>query len=280
MNTPTSPKGIGLGLRQAFINDLREILPAPVDFLEVTPENWMQVGGARGKKFAFYADHYPLVAHGLSLSIGSPAPLDLEFIDNIKAFLDRFEIEHYSEHLSYCSDHHGHLYNLFPIPFTVDAAHYVAERITRVQNKLERTLILENVTYYCAPGQKLREIDFILEVLKEADCKLLLDVNNVYINAMNHGYDPKAFIREVPTHRIQYLHVAGHLCTPDDILLDTHGAKVPDPVWDLLQYTYEVHGILPTCLERDSNIPPIHLLLKEAAYIKFIQERTNTHVYA
>lgn len=195
-------RGTGLGLRREFAEELREILPAPVDFLEITPENWMHVGGSRGKKFAFFADHYPLIAHGLSLSLGSPAPLDLELLDDLKIFLDRFQIKYYSEHLSYCSDHHGHLYDLMPIPFTLEAARYVAARLKTVQEKLERRISIENISYYCAPGKIISELDFICTVLEEADCDLLLDINNVYVNSYNHAYDPVEFIQGLPSDRI------------------------------------------------------------------------------
>jgi uncharacterized protein len=273
-------QGTGLGLRREFLSELREILPQPVDFLEISPENWMQVGGASGKKFAFYADHYPLIAHGLSLSLGSPAPLDWDHLDNIKAFLDRFNIQHYSEHLSYCSDHHGHLYELLPIPFTLPCARTVASRIKQVQEKLERRIAVENISYYCAPGQQMSEIDFILTVLEKADCLLLLDVNNVYVNSQNHGYDPRDFIAQLPSQRIQVIHVAGHKRLANNIILDTHGDKVSDPVWDLLQFTYERHGILPTVLERDTNIPPMEELLCEVQQVKLLQHRLKRDIYA
>lgn len=275
-----SLQGTGLGLRREFLNELREVLPAPVDFLEVTPENWMKVGGSRGRKFEFYADHYSLVAHGISLSLGSPAPLDLELIDDLKHFLDRYHIEHFSEHLSYCSDQHGHLYDLLPIPFTYEAARYVAKRIKIVQEKLERKLAIENISYYCAPGQVVDESEFIRAVLAEANCDLLLDVNNVYVNSVNHQYNAKEFISSLPTHRIRYLHLAGHETLPSQIILDTHGADVSDPVWELLLHTYDTHGVLPTLLERDNLVPPLSELLKETKLIRSYQQYAGRKLYA
>lgn len=276
----TEPSGTGLALRSEFIQELREVLPQPVDFLEVTPEQWMHVGGAPGKKFAFYADHYPLIAHGTSLSIGSPAPLDLELIENIKQFLDRFQVQHYSEHLSYSSDQHGHLYDLLPIPLTEAAASYVARRVLQVQSILEQPLSLENIAYYCTPGQEMSELDFILLVLKEAECELLLDINNLYVNSMNHGYDPRHFIEQIPTQKISYLHIAGHRQLSEDLLLDTHGENVADPVWELLKFCYEVHGVLPTVLERDTQIPPLDQVLQETQQIKALQQRMRRAAYA
>jgi uncharacterized protein (UPF0276 family) len=273
-------QGTGLGLRREFVSELREILPAPVDFLEVTPESWMRVGGTLGKKFAFYADHYPLIAHGVSLSLGSPAPLDLELLDDLKVFLDQYHIHHYSEYLCYCSDHHGHLYNLLPIPFTYEAARYVAARIKIVQEKLERRIAIEPIHYYCAPGKIIEELDFINAVLDEADCDLLLDVNSVYVNSQNHQYNPHTFIEGLPSARIQYLHIAGHECLSSHLLLNTRGTNIADPTWDLLQYAYHTHGILPTVLERDIHIPPLNELLEETKLIRSFQTHAGRKLYA
>jgi hypothetical protein len=264
-------KGTGLGLRREFIDELKNIVPRPVDFLEVAPENWIDVGGRRGKKLIQYAEQYPIVAHGLSLSLGGPAPLDEELIDNIKNFLQQYKVSIYSEHLSYCSDTKGLLYDLLPIPFTYDAASYVANRIRYVQNRLERRIAIENVSYYAAPGKKIGELEFLLTVLAEADCDLLLDVNNVYVNSINHGYDAKAFLRSLPKKRISYIHVAGHKKIKDDLIIDTHGANVIDPVWELLQYTYELFGPIPTLLERDFEVPPLKDLLQETKIIQRMQ---------
>jgi uncharacterized protein (UPF0276 family) len=278
LNTQLS--GTGLALRSEFIQELREVLPQPVDFLEVTPEQWMHVGGAPGKKFAFYADHYPLIAHGTSLSIGSPAPLDLELIENIKHFLERFHVQHYSEHLSYSSDQHGHLYELLPLPLTEAAVSHVASRVLQVQALLEQPISLENIAYYCTPGQAMSELDFILRVIKEADCELLLDINNLFVNSTNHGYDPRHFIEQIPTQKISYVHIAGHQPLADDLLLDSHGEKVAEPVWDLLKFCYEVHGVLPTVLERDTQMPPLDQLLLETQQIKALQQRMRRAAYA
>lgn len=273
-------KGVGLGLRREFLDDLSKLDPKPVDFLEIAPENWMYVGGRRGKKFEAYAELYPIVCHGLSLSVGGPAPLDFQFLDALKTFFNKFNIAIYSEHLSYCSDKQGQLYDLLPIPFTEEAVHYVAERIRMVQAHLERALAIENVSYYCAPGQQLKEIDFLNAVLDEADCELLLDVNNVYVNSVNHGYDPHAFLKALPTDKIRYIHIAGHLQLEDDLIVDTHGADVIDPVWDLLQLTYEQHGIIPTLLERDNDVPSLEHLLNETKHIQTIQAAVEEPAHA
>jgi uncharacterized protein len=209
----------------------------------------------------------------LSLSIGSPAPLDEVLLRKIRQFLDQHQILFYTEHLSYCSDD-GHLYDLLPIPFTEEAVKYVAARVRRAQNILERRIALENASFYLrAPITEMSEADFIRAVLTEADCDLHLDVNNVYVNSINHAYDPIEFIRSMPTERIVYLHMAGHHNEAENLIIDTHGADVIDPVWSLLDQTYRIHGVAPTLLERDFNIPPLDQLMREVERIGLIQAR-------
>lgn len=273
MNTTSCPlSGAGLGLRRSFMDELDALVNSPADFLEVAPENWMEMGGVLGKKFAHFAQRYSIICHGLSLSIGSPAPLDEHFLIRLKKFLDKHNIACYSEHLSYCSDD-GHLYDLMPIPFTEEAISHTAKRIKRVQEILERRIVMENVSYYAAPGQEMSEIDFLNGVLEQADCDLLLDVNNVYVNSINHKYDAEAYIKSVPTDRIAYIHIAGHYDKADDLKVDTHGADVIDPVWNLLQTTYQHHGVMPTLLERDFNIPSLDSLIREVDQIRHYQSQ-------
>jgi uncharacterized protein (UPF0276 family) len=244
----------------------------PVDFLEVAPENWIGVGGRRGRGFREITARFPMVCHGLSLSLGGPAPLDETFVHRMRQFFDLHGIRYYSEHLSYCSDD-GHLYDLMPIPFTAEAVRYVAQRIRRVQDILERRIAIENVSYYAAPGQELSEIEFINGVIEEADCDLLLDVNNIYVNSVNHGYDAMDFLLGLPGERIAYGHIAGHYDEAEDLKIDTHGADVIDGVWDLLEKAYQAFGVFPTLLERDFNIPPLEVLLEEVRRIARIQDK-------
>ncbi|KGM06959.1 hypothetical protein LP43_1454 [Methylophaga thiooxydans] len=273
MSSQSCPvRGAGLGLRRSFLDDIAAKPNTDIDFMEVAPENWMDMGGAYGRKFAAMAERYPMLCHGLSLSIGSPAPLDEHFVHRLKKFFDKHNIQTYSEHLSYCSDD-GHLYDLMPIPFTEEAVHYVADRIKRVQDILERRLVIENVSYYAAPGQQMDEVAFITSVINEADCDLLLDVNNVYVNSINHHYDAIDYINAMPTERIAYLHIAGHYNEAEDLIVDTHGADVIDPVWQLLEKTYARHGVLPTLLERDFNIPSLQHLLDEVVLIHHYQQQ-------
>jgi uncharacterized protein (UPF0276 family) len=160
-----------------------------------------------------------------------------------------------------------------PIPFTEDAVRYVAERIRRTQDILEQRIAIENVSYYAAPGKEMEEIDFINAVLEEADCGLLLDVNNIYVNSVNHGYDAESFLKALPADRVCYVHVAGHYREADDLIVDTHGADVVDPVWALLETAYAHFGVMPTLLERDFNIPPLPELLTEVRHIAGLQRR-------
>lgn len=264
-------KGAGLGLRRAIMGPLRSHGPGPVDFLEVAPENWMGVGGRLGRAFREFTDEYPFVCHGLSLSIGGPSPLDETFLHRLRQFLDEHRIRCYSEHLSYCTDD-GHLYDLMPIPFTQEAVHYVAQRVRRVQDILEHRIALENVSYYAAPGAEMTELQFINAVLDEADCDLLLDVNNIYVNSVNHGYDSDAFLQGLPGHRIAYGHIAGHYNEAEDLIVDTHGADVIPGVWDILAKAFDRFGVFPVLLERDFNLPPVEELMTEVEQIASLQK--------
>jgi uncharacterized protein (UPF0276 family) len=271
---PHSFKGAGLGLRRALVPELLEASADEIDFLELAPENWIGVGGRFRRQLRQLAERFPLVCHGLSLSIGSPAPLDQKFLAELKTFLDEHDVRCYSEHLSYCSDDKGHLYDLMPIPFTEEAVRYVAGRVREIQDVLERPLILEHVSYYAAPGQELSELEFINSVLQEADCELLLDVNNIFVNGINFGYDPYQFLEEIDGERIAYLHIAGHYVEAEDLRVDTHGSAVIEPVWALLQAAYQRWGVAPTLLERDFNLPPLPELLKEIGRIREMQRAT------
>jgi len=272
MSSRASLLGAGLGLRRDLLNPLQAAADPPIDFFEIAPENWINVGGVYGRRLREFTERYPFICHGLSLSLGGPAPLDETFLVKVRRFLDTHHIDCYSEHLSYCSDD-GHLYDLMPIPFTEEAVHWVAERIRRTQDMLGRRIAIENVSYYAAPGQEMREIDFIRAILEEADCDLLLDVNNIYVNSVNHRYSAEEFLQAMPGERIVYLHVAGHYNEAPDLIVDTHGAPVIDPVWKLLEKTYERFGAIPTLLERDFNFPPLADLVGELNQIRQLQKK-------
>jgi uncharacterized protein (UPF0276 family) len=277
VDSPGYPvQGAGLGLRRALLGPLRSEGLGPVGFLEVAPENWMTAGGRYGRALRELTSQVPFVSHGLSLSIGGPSPLDETFIHRLRQFLDEHDFRCYSEHLSYCTDD-GHLYDLMPIPFTEEAVGYVAARIRRVQEILERTIAIENVSYYAAPGAELGEAEFITAVLEEADCNLLLDVNNIYVNSVNHHYDAIGFLKSLPGHRIAYGHIAGHYNEAEDLIVDTHGADVIPDVWEILEEAYRAFGVFPTLLERDFNIPPIAELMAEVDHIAALQNKWQNH---
>ncbi len=263
-------KGAGLGLRRSFLNEFLQTPQSDVDFFEIAPENWITIGGKFGKQFRAMTEQHKFVCHGLSLSLGSTDPLDEAFVLQIKNFMQQHGIEHYSEHLSYCS-HNGHLYDLMPIPFTQEAVKHVATRIKRVQEILERKIAIENVSYYTFLGAEMTEIDFFNAVVNEADCDVLLDVNNIYVNSVNHHYDALEFLNAMPVERITYAHIAGHYKEADDFLVDTHGAPIIAPVWKLLQHAYQRFGVFPTLLERDFNLPSISELVAEVKQIKKFQ---------
>ncbi|WP_223819627.1 HvfB family MNIO-type RiPP peptide maturase [Cupriavidus cauae] len=265
---------VGLGLRRALIPQLEQAPPGDFDFLELAPENWLRIGGAHGKALGRLAGRYPLYCHGLSLSLGGIAPLDEGLLTEIRGFLDGHRVPLYSEHLSYCTDD-AHLYDLLPQPFTAETIEHVVARIRRAQQILGRTMAIENVSYYAAPRQDMDEATFTNAVLREADCVLLLDVNNVYVNAINHGFDPYAFLDALEPGRVAAYHVAGHYDEADDLKIDTHGAAVKAEVWALLEYAYARFGVHPTVLERDFNFPDYAELAREPRHIRELQARAD-----
>jgi uncharacterized protein (UPF0276 family) len=265
--------GVGLGLRRSLISQLQ----APggcdgIDFFELAPENWINLGGRYADRLKWFSDRFPIVCHGLSLNLGGQDPLDFKLLADVKAFLRMHNVKCYSEHLSFCG-HGGLLYDLLPIPFTEEAVTHVAERIRVVQDFLEQPIAVENISYYLAPSQELTEIEFVNAVLREANCRLMLDINNVYVNSVNHCYDPIDFIAQLPSERIAYAHIAGHADEAEDLKVDTHGAPLIKPVLDLAQGCYRRFGAIPTVLERDFNFPPLAELKQEVSDVKRVQER-------
>ncbi len=260
----------GVGLRREIAADLAAAPQGAFDFIEVAPENWIRVGGQYAKKLRALTERVPLTLHGLSLNIGGFSPIDTELVKSIGLFIKQHQCPIYSEHLSYCGDH-GHLYDLMPIPFRRDAITFVAERILQVQDCLGQRIALENVSYYAAPEQEIPEIEFINAVAKQADCDILLDVNNVYVNSINHGYEAVDFMQNLPAERIAYMHVGGHFVESEDLRVDTHGAAVIEPVWQLLRDAYSLFGVVPTLLERDFNFPPLAELLAEVEQVRGAQ---------
>lgn len=272
MRASSHASGAGLGLRRPMLAELGGQVQAPVDFFEVAPENWIGLGGRMGWQFRALCERRPLLCHGLSLNLGGHAPLDRQLLADLRTFLDSHGARLYSEHLSACADD-GMLYDLMPLPLTGDSVRRVAARIAQVQEALQRPLVIENVSAYARLPGELDELAFIRAVLEEADCQLLLDVNNVYVNSVNFGFDAAEFIAGLPGERIAYLHVAGHYDQAPGLKIDTHGAPVCGPVWALLQHSYACHGVRPTLLERDFNLPPLAELYAELEQIRRMQSQ-------
>jgi hypothetical protein len=253
----------GIGFRKDFEEDF---LTSPVlkpNFIEVAPENWIDMGGYWKKIFDKVTERYPLICHGLSLSIGSPDELDWDFLKKLKVFLKQYKVQLYSEHLSYAKCDNAHLYDLLPIPFREDAVKHIIERIKTVQDFLEQNIAIENVSYYTPVAAEMDEPTFISSIINGADCKLLLDVNNVYVNSFNHKYDAHNFIKKLPLDKVAYIHMAGHLQVEEDLIIDTHAENIIDPVFDLFEYTIQRIKPVPVLLERDYNFPEFEQLQGE-----------------
>lgn len=268
---PDALAGAGLGFRRELLGELDGGVPEDIGFFEIAPENWLGKGGRQAATLRRYTERHRFVCHGLSLSIGGPSPIDVDFVRRTGKFMQAHGIELFTDHLSWCSDD-GHLYELLPLPLTHEAARHVARRIDQVQNILQRRIGIENPSsYLIPPGAEMSEPEFIRTIVQEADCGLHLDVNNIHVNSRNHGFDAMAYLAQLPLERVLYVHVAGHEVEPDGLLLDTHGATVIDPVWALLAAAYARCGPVPTCLERDANMPALAELMGEVRRIKDLQ---------
>ena len=277
MDQLSNINGVGLGLKRELIPQIQSLygqnLIRNINFLEIAPENWLNAGGKYKDQLDWFVSRYPVICHGLCLSLGGLEPLNQAFIKQVKGFLSRYEIPLYTEHLSFCSDG-GYLYDLLPIPFTEDAVHYVAARIRQTQDILGQQIGIENASsYVAAPISEMDELTFLKAVVEEADCLLHLDINNIYVNSVNFNGDAHKFLSGVPNERIVYAHVAGHYQESPDLLVDTHGEDIVDPVWQLLESAYSQFGVFPTLLERDLNIPPLSTLITEIDKIASIQQK-------
>lgn len=263
---------VGIGYRKEFSKTFLNSNVLQPDFIEVAPENWLGIGGYWKRELKKVIEKYPLYCHGLSLSVGSPEGVDIDFVKQVKQFLEDTGAVLYSEHLTFSKVDNAHLYDLLPIPFTQEAVERVSENILQVQDILKKTLILENGSYYTVLDAEMSEEDFVNEIVKRTDCELLLDVNNVYVNAFNHKYDAKSFITKLPLDKVKYIHMAGHYQVNEQLIIDTHGADVIEPVYDLFQFTIEqIRQDIPVLLERDFNIPELDLLQKEINNLREIK---------
>lgn len=273
MNTLKGIEGCGIGLRSEHILDIASSGFRP-EWLEITPENWIYMPYHYREAFEQVLSKFPVTAHGLSLSIGSPEALNMDFLKELKDFLDRYKIEHYSEHLSFSSFEGGQTYELLPLPLTQKMVEHVSDRVKKVEDFLGRALILENSTYYDIPYADMRELDFVNEVMHQSGAKMLLDVNNVFVNSQNHNFDARSYIKELDVSKVAYMHVAGHTYyEEDDIIIDSHGADVCTSVWELLDFTLD-RVSAPVMIERDNDIPSLSEIEKEYTYLK---ELTDKH---
>lgn len=272
-------KGVGLGFRREMAQEMIDLEKGKPDFIEFAPENWIGMGGYWGKKLKAATEKYPVLCHGLSLSIGSPDPLDMDFLKSLKTFLDEHNVRIFSEHLSYSKCDNAHLYDLLPIPFREDAVAHIVDRLKTVQDYLERPVAIENVSYYTPVGAEMTESEFISRIVRESGCQLLLDVNNVYVNAFNHNYDAKEFIAGLPLDRVAYIHMAGHEQVAPDLIIDTHGRDIIDPVYELFEWTVPQLNPVPVLLERDFNIPEMEVLRGEMDQLRAITKKAWKTAY-
>ena len=284
-------QGAGLGFRRELCTQMQDDDLSGIDFFEVSPENWInsagQMGGRYEKLLRSYTEKFPFICHGLSLSIGSSAKLDIELLKNTKRFMQAHDMTLYTEHLAWTSDDKGHLYDLLPIPCTDEAVKWTASRIQQAQDIMGMQIGFENASYYYQPpNSEMSDAEFISAVVKEADCLLHLDINNIYVNSQNFNFDPIEYLHALPLEKVCYMHIAGHYVEEDGFIIDTHGNDVIEPVWQLLDEAYrEIHkrtgklpSSIPTCLERDFNFPELASLMSEVNLIHQAQAKIGDAV--
>jgi uncharacterized protein len=270
----TLPHGVGLGLRWEFLEEVLDGPPLDVAFFEVSPENYMRRGGYYPAALERIRSRYPLVTHGLTLSLGAERAPDVEYLAELRGEVERLDTPWHSDHLAFTSAGLCAFHELLPLPFTRETARRVADRLEALSETLGRPVAVENITYYALPGpHELSEGDFLHELLSRTRAGLLFDVNNVYVNAQNHGFDAERALASFPLERSVEVHVAGHTRTASGLILDTHGAPVCEPVLELLARALERTGPLPVLLERDNEVPPLAELLAEVRTVRAVCER-------
>lgn len=272
-SSPAHFLGYGVGLRRPHFDDLFDVADSGVDCVEILSENFISFGGKPRTALSRAAREVPLVLHGTALSIGSVAPLNRDYLDQLAAAIHRYRPVYFSDHICFSSAFGVEYHELLPLPFTEEAMAHVAGRAREVQAIApEVPFLLENPSYYVTFGDsEMTELEFVRGVIETADCGLLLDVNNVYVNSVNHGYDPREFIAGLPLDRVRQLHMAGHT-RGDDVVIDTHSAPIADEVLELLAYTLELTGPVTTIVEWDNDIPPLEVLLGENRRVRRVAE--------
>ena len=273
--------GIGIGLRYDLAVEMLERRPETVSWVEIHPENYVDRGGRYQEMLELARRDWPVITHGLSTCLGAVEPFDAGYLAQLGAFLRELEIPWHSEHLCLGEAGDRFFHDLLTLPFTEEAAAIASQRLIEVRDAIRAPLALENVSYYAPQGTNgLAEVDFVVEVLERADAKLLLDVNNIYVNSRNFGFDPKAYIDKIPRERVVQMHVAGHHVRDDGLRIDTHGEPVLDDVYDLLGYALRRVGAVPVLLERDNNIPPLDELLSEVDTLWSIYRKATEDSHA
>lgn len=263
--------GFGLGLRIDHFHDVLENKP-DVDWFEIISENFMVPGGKPQYYLHAIRENYPMVMHGVSLSIGSMDPLDKDYLLRLKELADDVKPEWFSDHLCWTSFNHINKHDLLPLPYNEEAINHVVERIKFVQDYLDRPFLLENVSSYLTfTNSDMQEWEFFNEIAKRADCKMLLDINNIYVSSRNHGFSPEEYLLGIEPKYVQQFHLAGH-SDFGNYVIDTHDHDVPDSVWDLYRSALRRFGKVSTMIERDDNIPPFHELYAELNIARSIAE--------
>lgn len=264
--------GFGLGLRAQHYREILETSPS-VDWFEIISENYMVPGGQPLRMLDSIVERYPVVMHGVSLSIASTAPLDMDYLKQLKALAARVDPKWISDHLCWTGVHGVNLHDLLPVPYTEEALDHVASRIAQVQDYLGRRMVIENVSSYIEyECSEMSEWEFVAELSRRADCWLLLDVNNVFVSGINHDFDMRKFIGAIPPERVVQFHLAGH-SEGETCLIDTHDQPVCEDVWKLYGKALERFGAVSTMIERDDNIPPLAELVAELDHARRIAER-------
>lgn len=255
--------GFGIGLRAEHYEDILEQKPGQIDWLEIISENYMIDGG----KPLYYLDSirefYPMVMHGVSMSLGSTDPLNYDYLKKLKNLIDRVQPEWFSDHLCWTGVDHKNMHDLLPLPYTEEAVKHLADRISEVQDYMGRQMLIENLSSYITySDDAMTEWEFLSAIAEKADCYLLLDVNNIYVSSFNHKFDPVEYLEGIPSDRVWQHHLAGH-SNEGNLIIDTHDADIIDPVWSLYEETARRLGAVSTMIERDGNIPALSSLLQE-----------------
>jgi uncharacterized protein (UPF0276 family) len=268
--------GCGLGLRPTYYQDILSTLP-PVDWFEIISEDYMVEGGNPLYYLEKVREHYPIIMHGVSLSLGSTDPINWNYLHKLKKLAERIDAPWISDHCCWTGVNGINMHDLLPLPYTEEALNHMVDRIKQIQDFLGQKILVENVSSYLTyTHSTLSEWEFLTELTQKADCLLLLDINNVYVNSYNHGFDPKVFISSIPVDRVQQFHLAGH-ANKGKYILDTHDAPIIECVWDLFRFAVKRFGSISTLIERDDRFPLFSELLSELHLARSVIQEVTDH---